>query len=127
VKRIGGKPVVLPAQEHDRVVARISHVPQLISTMLALAVAESGSENDIALAGSGLADMTRLAASDWSVWEDICRTNGDEIASALDSFILQIESARQAIASRDFQSAQEAFRAANAFARRFGVERGGAA
>ena len=127
VRRLGGRPIVLPAEEHDRAVALISHVPQLISTTLALAAAESGGENDIALAGSGFADMTRLAASDWSVWEDICRTNGDEIANALDSFIRQIESARQAIASKDFRSVQEAFRAANVFMRRFGVERGGAA
>jgi len=124
VKEIGGKPLVLTAEEHDRMVARVSHAPQLISTALAVMAAGSGEAKTIALAGGGFADMTRLAASDWSVWEDICRTNGDEIACALDEFGQSIESVREAIRNGDFRKVQEAFRAANRFMDRLQAERG---
>jgi prephenate dehydrogenase len=124
VRKIGGKPLVLTAEGHDRMVARVSHAPQLISTALAVMAAGSSEAKAIALAGSGFTDMTRLAASDWSVWEDICRTNGDEIACALDEFSESIESAREAIRNGDFRKVQEAFRAANRFMNRFQAERG---
>lgn len=126
VSKIGGKPIVLTAEEHDRVVARVSHAPQLISTALAVRAAGADEVKTIALAGSGFAEMTRLAASNWSVWEDICRTNGDEIACALDEFGEAIESARKAIRDGDFAKVQEAFRAANEFIDRLQAQRGGA-
>ncbi|HKS42369.1 MAG TPA: prephenate dehydrogenase/arogenate dehydrogenase family protein [Blastocatellia bacterium] len=124
VSKIGGKPIVLTTEEHDRIVARISHAPQLISTALA---AGSSEAKAVALAGSGFTDMTRLAASDWSVWEDICRTNGDEIVCALDEFNESIALVREAIRNGDFQKVQEAFRAANRFMDRLQSERGGLA
>ncbi len=124
VSRIGGRPIVLTAEEHDQIVARVSHAPQLISTALAVMAAGSSEEKNIALAGSGFTDMTRLAASDWSVWEDICRTNGDEIACALDVLSESIESAREAIRSGDLAKVREAFSAANRFMNRLQAERG---
>lgn len=125
VKEIGGKPLVLADEEHDRIVARVSHAPQLISTALAVMTAGSVEAKTVALAGSGFTDMTRLAASDWSVWEDICRTNGDEIACALDEFGQSIESAREAIRNGDFRKVREAFRTANRFMERLQAERDG--
>jgi prephenate dehydrogenase len=110
---IGARPVVLTAQEHDRAIARISHAPQLLSTALALACGKSGGENALALAGSGFFDMTRLAESRWSVWEDICRTNSDEITAALAEMSVQIGRVQSAISSGDFSSVREAFRDAN--------------
>ncbi|HKP87204.1 MAG TPA: prephenate dehydrogenase/arogenate dehydrogenase family protein [Blastocatellia bacterium] len=127
VKSLGGKPFVVSAEKHDRVVARVSHLPQMVSTMLALCVARSGEDEAVELAGSGFADMTRLAESEWSIWEDICRTNCDEIADALDEFAGAIESARAAMRDGDFQKARQSFHEANAFMRRLRVERGGTA
>jgi len=125
-KKLGGKPLVVSAEKHDRVVARISHVPQMISTMLAVEVAQFSEDEAIALAGSGFADMTRLAESDWSIWEDICRTNSDEIASALDGFANAIETASRAIKDRDFLEVRKAFLEANAFLALLRNEKGGA-
>ena len=125
VRRLGSKPLVISAEKHDRIAARISHVPQIVSTMLAFGVAHSGEDEAVALAGSGFADMTRLAESDWSVWEDICRTNWDEIAKGLDGFADSVESASRAIKDRDFRKMREAFHEANVFMRRLRVERGG--
>ena len=127
VRKIGGRPIVLTAESHDQIVARVSHAPQLISTALAVMAAGPGEAKTMALAGSGFTDMTRLAASDWSVWEDICRTNGDEIVCALDQFGESVARAREAIRNGDFQKVQEAFRAANRFIEKLQAERGGPA
>ncbi|MGA9768649.1 MAG: prephenate dehydrogenase/arogenate dehydrogenase family protein [Blastocatellia bacterium] len=124
VRTIGGRPLVLTAEEHDRIVARVSHAPQMISTALAVMAVGSIEGKSIAHAGSGFIDMTRLAASNWSMWEDICRTNGDEIVCALDQFSESICSAREAIRNGDFAKVQEAFRVANRFMDRFQAERG---
>jgi prephenate dehydrogenase len=113
VRSIGARPVKLTAEEHDRVVARVSHAPQLLATALACAVSRHRSDADLQLAGSGFSEMVRLAASRWSMWEDICRTNADEITVALDEVISEMEAARSSIASGDFDGLGEAFEAAN--------------
>lgn len=118
IEAIGGKPVLITAARHDRAVARSSQAPQLIATALALAVGETGDADAMALAGSGFADMTRLAASHWLVWADILRTNGDEISRALEEFSRSLEAARTATAANDAASMENAFRAANEFIRR---------
>ncbi|MFL6212989.1 MAG: prephenate dehydrogenase [Blastocatellia bacterium] len=117
-RAIGARPVVLSAERHDHLVALISHVPQLLSTTLALRVADENDEMIDALAGAGFTDMTRLAASHWSVWEDICTTNGDEIAAELDRFIALLASLRDELAAGRAEQTGKAFRRASAFIRR---------
>jgi prephenate dehydrogenase len=112
---LGARPVMLTAQEHDRVIARLSHAPQLLATALACGVDEA----QLGLAGSGFTEMTRLAASRWPVWEDICRTNADEITAALDELIGRMEATRSSIASGDFAAVGSAFDDANELMRRF--------
>jgi prephenate dehydrogenase len=113
VRGIGARPVRLTAEEHDRVVARVSHAPQLLATALACAVARRRNEADLLMAGGGFSEMVRLAASRWSVWEDICRTNADEITLALDEVIGEIEAVRSSITSGDFDGVGTAFDEAN--------------
>ena len=115
VKALGGFPVLTTPDLHDRAVARISHLPQLLSTALAAAVAKSSSTEDGRLAGPGFSDMTRLAASRWAVWEDICRTNADEIACALAEMVREMEVMRFALESKEHEKLRDAFRAANEF------------
>jgi prephenate dehydrogenase len=124
VQRIGAHPVLLTADQHDRAVARISHGPQLLSTALALAVAWAGEEEAFEVAGSGFGEMTRLAQSEWSIWEDICKTNSDEIAACLDEVMGEIEAIRRAVASGDSATLREMFRAANEMMRRFQAGKG---
>ena len=109
----------MSAERHDRAVAAISHLPQLLSTMLALCVADAGEAAMSQLAGAGFADMTRLAASQWPVWEDICATNGDEIASMLSQLIALLEKARDELANGNLAPLGEAFHRANAFVHGF--------
>jgi prephenate dehydrogenase len=115
VKAIGGVPVLTTAEEHDRVVARSSHAPQLLSTALALAVSKRG--GDMArLSGRGFLEMTRLAMSEWSVWEDICRTNADEIAAALAEVIGETESLVDRLKGGDLAGIGDRFNLARRFA-----------
>jgi prephenate dehydrogenase len=108
----------MSAEEHDRLVARTSHVPQLISTALALQ-AEGSGDNLLSLAGSGFMDMTRLAESAWGVWGDICKTNADEIDAALAEFVSNLESLRGAVSAGELSRAKADFDRANELIRRF--------
>jgi prephenate dehydrogenase len=123
VESLEARPVILTAEQHDSIVARVSHAPQLLSTALAIAGSRAGVENVNALAGSGFLDMTRLAESEWSVWEDICRTNADEITFALDELAAHVGALRVAISSGDFETAREAFRTANDFMQQLNSKR----
>ena len=120
VQRIGGKPVKLSAEEHDRIIARVSHAPQLLATSIACAVARRRNVADLELAGSGFSEMVRLAASRWPMWEDICRTNADEITIALDELISEIEAARSNIGGGELDGMRSAFEEANDLVRQLG-------
>jgi prephenate dehydrogenase len=85
VQAIGATPVFLDPARHDRLCAWTSHLPQLISTALASALeAEFGEDEAIRqVAGRGLQDMTRLAASSYSLWRDIVATNANNLRDVL--------------------------------------------
>ena len=95
---LGARVRVLTAAEHDRALARLSHLPQLVSCALAAAVSEGADEEGLsALAGPGYRDMTRLAASPWGIWRDILATNSREVADALDALIDKLSAAREGL------------------------------
>lgn len=116
VRAIGGNPVYMTAETHDHEVARLSHTPQMLSIALANAAGNHSAGAAPRLAGKGLRDMTRLAASRWSVWKDICETNQDEIISALDELAGEIESIRGALVDGRYSWLGQAFDGANRFA-----------
>lgn len=87
IEGIGAAPVEVPVREHDRMVAYLSHLPQLAVTALMHVVGESVGEEGLALAGRGLRDTTRLASSPPGIWRDIVATNHEHVANALDAFI----------------------------------------
>ena len=94
VTGLGAVPTVMPASDHDRLMAFISHLPQLTVTALMEVVGTVAGSNGLRLAGQGLIDTTRLASSPASVWRDICATNADEIARALDLLIERLSDLR---------------------------------
>lgn len=96
VEALGAKPVVLPSPaEHDRLVAFLSHLPQLAVSALMGVIGEAAGDEGLALAGRGLVDTTRLASSPAGVWRDVCRSNADEIGPALDRLIAELTAIRQ--------------------------------
>ena len=82
---LGATPIRMTAQEHDHAVALISHAPQVISSLLAarLSVAD---DSDLALAGQGVRDTTRIAASDPKLWLQILSANATELLPVLKDF-----------------------------------------
>jgi prephenate dehydrogenase len=85
IEEIGARVAMLPPDEHDRLCAWISHVPQMISTALAAALVEEFGEEAPLLPAGGraLREMTRIAVSPYSMWRDIAISNKGNIADAL--------------------------------------------
>ena len=101
LRQIGARVVELSAEVHDRVVAAISHLPQLLATALVKMVGQLNEERDghyLPLAAGGFRDMTRIASSPFSpVWEDICGTNADSIRELIDRFVEALADARERV------------------------------
>lgn len=97
IERTGARLVEMPPEEHDAVVALTSHLPQLISTSLALTLAAHPNPHLAHVHGSGLLDMTRLAMSSPDLWESIIATNQTEILHALDAFSERLQIVRKAV------------------------------
>jgi prephenate dehydrogenase len=94
VTGLGALPSTMTPQEHDRLMALISHLPQLAATALMEVVGRAAEGGGLRMAGQGLVDTTRLASSPADVWRDICVTNADEIRSALDLLIDRLSDLR---------------------------------
>ena len=84
---LGAVPQILSPEDHDRLLAFISHLPQLTVSALMHVVGEAAREDGLNLSGRGLQDTTRLASSPADIWKEVCATNVDEIGSALDALI----------------------------------------
>jgi prephenate dehydrogenase len=85
IDQIGARVAMLPPEDHDRLCAWISHLPQMISTALAAALVEEfGDEAPLLPAGGrALREMTRISASPYSMWRDIAITNKNNLGDAL--------------------------------------------
>ena len=96
LEAIGSRVAMMPPDDHDRVVAWTSHLPQLISTALAASIADSLDEQDSTrVAGPALRDMTRLGESSFEIWRDILQTNRTNVRLVLDAYIQRLEQVRQ--------------------------------
>lgn len=85
VKFLGANAVVFPPEHHDRTMAWVSHMPQMLSSTLAGNLPERLlAHNYQHYAGRAFRDMTRIAASSWGMWHDIAVTNRDETVRALE-------------------------------------------
>jgi prephenate dehydrogenase len=111
VEKVGARPVPMEAERHDRLVAMVSHLPQVASTsLMGLAAAEEAGEPEILLlAAGGFRDLTRLAASSPHLWSDILLANGDAIVRAIDLYVESLTRLRTLIGSRDAAEVERAF------------------
>jgi prephenate dehydrogenase len=105
VEAVGAKPFVTEASTHDRAVAFLSHLPQLVSSGLASMVAGQGAEDflPLELAATGFRDVTRLAESPYNLWRDICLTNIENIQAALDALIDKLEAMKLHLSDRELE------------------------
>ncbi|MEU9284708.1 prephenate dehydrogenase [Streptomyces sp. NPDC048275] len=100
-------PVVMDADAHDRAVALVSHMPHLVSSMVAARL-EHAEEAAVRLCGQGIRDVTRIAASDPRMWIDILSANPGPVADLLSDVSADLDETVRAL--RALQSADEAKR-----------------
>jgi len=101
VQALGAEPRVMAAEAHDRLLAYLSHLPQLTASALMQVVGEAVGQDGLGLAGRGLADTTRLASSPDEIWKDIAATNADQIGPALDTLIHVLQALRDDLPEGD--------------------------
>ncbi|GCB43872.1 arogenate dehydrogenase [Streptomyces sp. NL15-2K] len=83
VAMCGAVPVVMEASAHDRAVGLVSHAPHVVASLVATLL-EQAEERAVSLAGPGVRDLTRIAASDPGLWVDILGANALVVADLLE-------------------------------------------
>jgi prephenate dehydrogenase len=91
---LGASPQTIDPGVHDRLLAFLSHLPQLTASALMRVVGEEAGDDGLTLAGRGLADTTRLASSPGRIWRGVCATNADHIGEAIDRLIDDLQRLR---------------------------------
>jgi prephenate dehydrogenase len=107
----GGHLIDMPAQEHDRAVALVSHLPQILSSALASQL-QSAPASWLDLAGSGLRDTTRIAASNPSLWREIISANSQSLRPLLSKVIADLQELEETLG--DSSKVEEFIKAGNA-------------
>jgi len=98
---LGAEVVSVGADEHDEIVAHISHLPQVVASNLCAFLAQKNPawRNH---AGNGLRDTTRIAGSDAHLWRTILEQNRDEVLRALRRFQDELHAFQIALSNRDY-------------------------
>ncbi len=111
VRKVGARPVRMDGDRHDRLVAIVSHLPQVASTTLMglAATEESGEPEILLLAAGGFRDLTRLAASSPHLWGDILLANGEAVGRAIDLYIARLGALREMVRAGDAAGVEQAF------------------
>ena len=102
-RAVGARPLVLPPERHDQLVAAISHLPYLLSSALVLAAQTVAEEDERVwqVAASGFRDTSRLAASNVEMMMDILLTNQDAVGEMIERLRRQLDALSEAIAGGD--------------------------
>ena len=100
---VGAEVLAVAPEQHDALVAMVSHVPQLAATTLMDVAATRGEEHStlLRLAAGGFRDMTRIAAGHPSIWPDICVANRAAIVAALDEYRAALDEVRALVDAQD--------------------------
>jgi prephenate dehydrogenase len=100
VRLCGAVPVRLTPAEHDKAVARTSHVPHLLAALVAGRLAEAPTEH-LALSGQGIRDVTRVAAGDPVLYGQIVAANAEAVLALLGEVRGQLDLVIGAVSSQD--------------------------
>jgi prephenate dehydrogenase len=114
VEATGARPLSLAPGQHDRLVAAVSHLPQLLAVALVNTVADADDADALPnlalrLAGGGFRDMTRIAASPFDMWRDILVGNEGAIHDAIGQFRRTLRGLRNRLIENDLDALEDAF------------------
>lgn len=96
----GAIPVRLSPEEHDKAVARTSHVPHLLAAVVASRLTGAPTQH-LALSGQGIRDVTRVAAGDPALYGQIVSANADAVLALLTEVRTQLDLVIGAVSSKD--------------------------
>jgi prephenate dehydrogenase len=102
---LGSVVIEMTPQDHDAAVALVSHVPQVVSSLLAKQL-EGASDEAVRLAGQGVRDTTRIAASAPELWIQILSANASNVVEILEAFRGDVDKMIDALRDVDAQGAR---------------------
>ena len=105
--QLGMRLIHLPAHEHDRQVALISHLPHLLASLIVELAADRGG---LEIASTGFGDTTRVASGDPQVWLDIFTSNREAVIQAINAFSDRLAAFRHGLTQDDHSSILEFLR-----------------
>ncbi len=128
IQSIGALPLILAYDKHDFAVGSISHLPTVIASTLVNLVRDldDSEETMRTIAAGGFKDITRIASSDPTMWENICIANKEQIISLIDSYVDAILQTRQTIAAGNEGEIKHFFASAKEYRDSFNISRKGA-
>ncbi|MEO8232140.1 MAG: prephenate dehydrogenase/arogenate dehydrogenase family protein [Ignavibacteriota bacterium] len=113
IRLTGARIVLLNPYQHDRIASQVSHLPQLLSVLLVNQVTDkSGKTSLLDFAAGGFRDMTRIASSDFKIWESIISYNKNNILESLNLFENQIVQLKRMIENNNFKAINNLFESA---------------
>ncbi len=114
IESTGARVRIMDALRHDRVAARVSHLPQLLAVTLMNEAISANDDDDtvLQLAAGGFRDMTRIASSPFGLWKEILESNASNVVEVLDGFIASLRRTRDSLDSGRVDNLREAFTAA---------------
>lgn len=113
IELLGANILHIPAKQHDVIAASVSHLPQLLSVALVnTASLKTENFNFLDLAAGGFRDMTRIASSDFNIWESVIDKNRNQILSALEKFSFELSKIQLWIENNKFDDLANYFETA---------------
>jgi len=109
VKSFGARVMFLDPYEHDEVIAYVSHMPQLLSVSLINTAGKSNDINYMDFAGGGFRDMTRIASSNFDIWESVIQLNKEKIVFAIDNLVDELQDVKREIKESELDSLSKRF------------------
>ncbi len=86
----------IPAKQHDVIAASVSHLPQLLAvTLVNTASLKTDEYNFLDLAAGGFRDLTRIASSDYNIWDEVIRQNKKQIIAAIEEFSYELDNVKK--------------------------------
>ncbi len=126
VKSIGAIPMILDYMKHDFSVGSVSHLPTVIASTLVNLVKDLDDSKETlrTIAAGGFRDITRIASSDPTMWENICVANRDQILELIDDYVDAMKHTRDTIAGGNEDEIKEFFSSAKEYRDSFRISGG---
>jgi prephenate dehydrogenase len=124
-ERCGGVPLELPAREHDEAVALASHLPQVTASALAAVLLARSAGEEVRLAGPGLQDTSRIAASAPALWVEVLTQNAAAVGPLVRELATELDRAADALERLERGAIEDLLVRGNAGRALVPVKRGG--